>query len=257
MNFAVLASNKDPAALNIASELEALGVKVNYLIEESIYAERVCMTFNEDFLIFISKHRSEKGTNSLTVHTPGNFKEAEFGGQEGKLCPASAFFSKHIFRILNEKGKDSGYQVSLEVTHHGPYLEKPCCFIEIGSSEKQWEDKKAGKIIAATVKEALDTYTEKHDWIPAIGIGGLHYCPSFNRIQLNTSYALGHIIPGYQMPLTAQIIMQAINKTIEVPKAAILDWKGIKKSEDRQMIQDVLKNNKIEIIRSEKIKDKD
>jgi len=255
MNFAVIASKQDPAALNIASELEALDVKVNYLVEDSIYAERVCMTFKEDFLIFVSRHKSEKGTNSLTVHTPGNWKSADFGGQTGEVCPCSAFFLKHIFKILTEKAKDSGYPVSLEVTHHGPYLEKPCCFIEIGSSEKQWEDKKAARIVASTVKQAIDTYNEKYDWIPAIGIGGPHYCPNLNKIQLSSKYALGHIIPEYMLPLTKFMLNQALNKTIEKPKIAILDWKGIGKSEQRKEILQLLDYSKIKAIRSEKIKD--
>ena len=38
------------------------------------------------------------------------------------------------------------YSVTLEVTHHGPLIEIPCCFIELGSQEKQWNDKEAAKI---------------------------------------------------------------------------------------------------------------
>ena len=31
------------------------------------------------------------------------------------------------------------YKLTLECTHHGPLIEKPCVFIEIGSTETEWE----------------------------------------------------------------------------------------------------------------------
>jgi len=231
-DFAILASKKDPAALNISKELEKLGIKVNYLEQDSIYSENIDKQINGEFYIFVSKHKSEKNLKSLTVHAPGNWHSADLGGKPGKVCKTSAFFLKHIFQILNKKAKASGldYQVSLEVTHHGPYLENPCCFIEIGSSEQEWKDEKAAKVIAETINDAMfgfDKEKLKENWKSVILIGGGHYNQTGNKIMLNTDYAIGHIIPKYQFPLTLNMLNEAINKTIPHPAIILLDWKGL------------------------------
>ena len=71
------------------------------------------------------------------------------------LCNSSALLQKTAFLKLNELTKNTKYQVTLECTHHGPFLEKPCMFIEIGSSIQQWKDKNAAKIIANTIQYLL------------------------------------------------------------------------------------------------------
>jgi len=72
-----------------------------YLVEEeAIYTENLNMQkINEyDFIIFASRHKSEKQEKSLSVHSPGNFRKADYGGTQGKVCPSSALFSKFIFK---------------------------------------------------------------------------------------------------------------------------------------------------------------
>lgn len=253
MQFIILASEKDIAGMNIAKELDKLGIKGYFLQDETIYSENIDKKIPGDFYIFVSKHQSEKQVKSLTVHAPGNWNQADFGGQVKKVCPISALFLKYIFQILEKNAKHSGYEVSLEVTHHGPYIEKPCCFIEIGSTEKQWKDEKAIKIIAKTVKESILKFKPKKEWISAIGIGGPHYCPNFNKIQLNTNYSLGHIIPEYHLPLTQDMLQEALEKTIEKPKVAILDWKGCGKSEQRKEIIMLLEKKGITHRRSDQV----
>ncbi|MEM4230479.1 MAG: D-aminoacyl-tRNA deacylase [Candidatus Pacearchaeota archaeon] len=256
MNFKILASKKDLAALNIAKELSNLHIDVQLLEHHSIYSENIDKQIPGDFYIFVSMHKSEKEFKSLTIHAPGNWHNADFGGNPEKVCPTSAFFLKHIFKILNEKAKDSGYLVSLEVTHHGPYLEKPCCFIEIGSTEQEWIDEKAGKIIAETIKEAIESFDKAngYKYTAAVGIGGPHYCPNFNKVQNGSGYALGHIIPEYALPLTETMLKEAIEKTIEKPRVAILDWKGLGKAEQRKKILKVLEKHAMQIIKTSQIK---
>lgn len=127
----------------------------------------------------------------------------------------------------------------MEVTHHGPLIEKPCCFIEIGTTKKEWQDEEAGRIIAVTINKAIKTFEEakKQNWKSAIGIGSKHYCPNFNKIQLSSEYAVSHIIPNYIFPLTELIIKEAINKTQEKVELAILDWKGMKGKERQEVVK--------------------
>ncbi|MBM3234117.1 hypothetical protein FJZ19_03410 [Candidatus Pacearchaeota archaeon] len=245
MKFCIIASEKDEAGKNIFKQIQ------NYKLESFIIKEKdtiFCENLdkqeqfrNFDFFIFITKHQSQEARKTLSVHAPGNWRKADFGGKEGKICPTSALFLKHIFKILNKNAENSGYTCTLECTHHGPYIEKPCCFIEIGTRIENWKDEKAGKIIAETVNEAISSFKQEK-FIPAIGIGGPHYCPNFNKIQLNSEYALGHIIPEYTLPLTEEMIKEAVSKTQEKVEIVLLDWKGIGKSEERKKIMKLLDN---------------
>lgn len=254
IKFVIVSSKKDPAGMNIAKKLENLYVEVNYLETESIYSENINRDIEGDFFIFVSKHKSEKNIKTLTIHAPGNWKKADFGGKDGKVCPTNSLFLKHLFLILNKKAKGLDFQISLEVTHHGPYIKKPCCFIEIGSSENEWRDLSTAKVIAETVDEAIKTYNPSIKMISTIGIGGPHYCPNFNKVQLSKDYALGHIIPEYTLPLTLEMLEEAIEKTIPKPELAILDWKGCKNSEERQNILVLLEKFKLNYIKTSDVK---
>ena len=246
MNFAVVSSEQDEAGMNIFrcihEEIPSLN---HYLIkEDSIHAENIDKSLlkNYDFIIFATRHKSQEHRKTFSVHAPGNWKNAEFGGREGKVCKTSALFLKHLFKTLSQETKKmkSDYECTLECTHHGPFIEKPCCFIEIGTTKEEWQDKLSARIIAEIIKRAINSFNEKENWKPAIAIGGPHYCPNFNKIQLNSEYAISHIIPEYALPLTEEMIKEAIEKTIEPIDCILLDWKGLGKSEERKWVIDLL-----------------
>lgn len=256
MEFVIVASKKDKAGRNIFKKIhEEQPSLPHYLIEkDSINAENIDkdeMLDRYDFIIFATKHESKKGKPSLTVHAPGNWKDAKYGGKKNKVCNTSSRFLKCLFNQLEKEAKKKGlesiYDITLEVTHHGPYLEKPCCFIEIGSSKKEWQDQKAGEVIAKTIKKSINDFEkDKHiDSIPSIGIGGPHYAPGFTKVQLNSKYSLSHIIPQYVFPINEEMIKEAINKTEEEVKTALLDWKGMK-GKQRQKAVKLLESNNID-----------
>lgn len=259
MRFAIAYSRLNSAGTLIVNEFKKLSfspqIPIIELKKETIYSDDL----NEkhypelkgiDFLVFASTHKSEKGNPSLCLHAPGNWRGAEVGGTPGKICPTSAFVLKYLFQELNKNYNENKnklnqeYNVTLEVTHHGPDVDIPCCFIELGSNEIQWKDTEAAKIVAKAIS-ALQNYNsdfvDNHPWIPAIGIGGLHYCPSFNKIQLNSNYALSHIIPEYVFPVTESMLKQAEENTQEQIREVIIDWKGCGNSESRQKLLDLLK----------------
>lgn len=253
--FTIIASKKDEAGMNIFKHVHENYPSLNhYLIQEdSIYAENIDKKIPGEFFIFATKHQSKEERKTLSIHAPGNWDKAELGGQEKKICKTSAFFLKHLFITLNQEVKkaNSDYETTLEVTHHGPYLETPCVFIEIGTKEKEWEDNKAGEIIARTIKKAISSFNANPVWIPAIGLASPHYCPNFNKIQLNSNYAISHIIPNYT-EITQEKIMQAIEKTREKIKTAIIDWKALK-GEERKNILEILNNLGIKVLRTSEI----
>lgn len=218
-----------------------------YLVDkEIIFTKNLSLEKIEkyDFIIFASKHESEKKERSLTIHAPGNWRSAEFGGEFGKVCRASALFQKFLFERLHQNAEKfhlRDYSITLEATHHGPLINKPCVFIEIGSSEEEWRDRKAAFVIAATIRDAIQEFEPNPYREIAIGIGGPHYCPNFNKIQLNSNFALAHIIPQYVCPITSEMIQEAIDKTEEEVDVILLDWKGLGPSKRRQEVLDALK----------------
>jgi D-aminoacyl-tRNA deacylase len=223
-----------------------------YLVEdEAILTESLNMEkINQyDFVIFASRHKSEKQEKSLSVHSPGNFRKADYGGMPGKVCPSSALFNKFIFQKLNEQATKfelKDFKITLEVTHHGPLINKPCVFIEIGSSETEWINRRLGFIIAKTIQETVEEFQENKYKEIAVGIGGPHYCPSFNNIQLKSNVAIAHVIAEYNSPINAEMIQESIKKTLEDVDFVLLDWKGLGKSEQRQEVVKILEDNYIQ-----------
>jgi len=263
MNFKkylIIASKQDIAGINITTHLSqfrqnpllsSMKDKPNYdfyLRDEEIISDKNLNheKINQyDFVIFASKHKSESGEKTLSIHAPGNWLSTipQMGGEPEKICPTSAQFLKQTFEKLNanaEKHFLKEYKVTLECTHHGPLINKPCIFIEIGSTESEWKDRKAAFVVAETISEIIEDFRENPYNEIAIGIGGPHYCPNFNKIQLNSNIAISHIIPGYVLPLKDEMIEQAVKKTFEEIDLAILDWKGIKTSEMRKQVTDIL-----------------
>jgi len=183
---------------------------------------------------------------SLTVHAPGNWGKAEMGGRKGELDIAAAAMIKSGLNELNKKVAEEKlkYDVIQEATHHGPYLEKPCMFIEIGSSESAYNDEKAGKVIAATVMKILES--SEYNVTTAVAIGGMHHTPNFKDIQLSTNIAIGHVCPKYRLgELNAEQLQQAIDKTW--PKKAelvIVDWKGL--GENKEKVKRLLDESGVE-----------
>jgi len=249
MKYAIVASRLDKAGMNIVSQLKELNCKfpIHLVDKELITAENIDKDLDADFIVFASKHQSTKKEQTLSVHTIGNFQDAKYGGKPKTLSPASAQITKHFFQKLN-KLNTSDYKVTLEATHRGPYIETPSLFIEIGSTEEEWKDKKAGKIIAQTIINSLET-KPKNSKI-AFGIGGPHYCPNFNDIQLNSNYALSFIVPKYGLPLTESLVKQLKEKTIEQANIAIVDWKGFNNAEEKNKTIELLKEQGIEIVRT-------
>jgi len=244
--FLIIASKKDKAGTNITTALSQYG-KFDFLLveDEIIYDSNYDQEkINQyDFIIFASKHQSKKGGKTLSVHAPGNWNKADFGGNSEEVCPTSAQFLKQTFEKLHKNVEEQDlrdYQVTLECTHHGPLINKPCMFIEIGATDTEWRDRRAAFVIAKTISQVIEEFKENPYNEVAIAIGGPHYCPGFNKIQLNSNVAISHVIPEYALPLTEEMLKQAITKTDEEVDFAIIDWKGLGKSEERQKVLDLL-----------------
>ncbi|KKH96867.1 D-tyrosyl-tRNA(Tyr) deacylase [Methanosarcina sp. 1.H.T.1A.1] len=204
-------------------------------------------------IIFASKHRSKEEINSLTVHCTGNSSgEARLGGLPKSLAVASPAAMKSILsemkRLVGEKGLK--YDVTLEVTHHGPTeLSVPSIYAEIGSTEVQWTDPEAGEVAA---KAILAVSLEK---VPvAVGFGGGHYAMRQTGLLLETDISFGHNFPKYQLEFADEaLVRQAVEKSNA--EFAYFDRKSMK-SEDKKRISEILEKLGLKVLKESEIREK-
>ncbi len=250
--FAVVFPYKFSASKNILNQLKKFNIPNNVEIVEteieSIYNENLEKEVKADYFIFATRHQSKAGVKSLCVHPIGNFSKALLGGKDKNLVDAMPSFMKTAVLELS-KNKLNDFEVAFEATHHGPYLEKPCMFIEIGSSEDQWKNEEAGMIIAKTILEIVKS---KKKYKSCVVLGGSHYNAVAKKIILNSEYAVAHVCPKHNLKdLDSEMIKQLINKSDEKIEFAILDWKGL--GNEKQRILNLLEENNIEYKRYDKL----
>ena len=212
--------------------------------------------------IFISLHTSKTGKPSLTVHPIGNYIEAKFGGKSKTLVQSSPKMMTHLLRLIkkNLQVTTLNYQVCFEVTHHGPYLEIPTLFAEVGSTEHEWNKPEPAKIIAQSSLELLKKYRYEEDFsddIPVlVGVGGGHYAPRFTDVVFEKNAAFGHMIPLYQLDeerINYEIFEKALQKTPNA-KGIYIHKKSLKKSQVTEY-KKLFEKNEIAVISSKELDD--
>lgn len=261
----LVASKKDVASLNIKEQIlnnypfiktaksfqESSTYTVNVngkkvilitLNEESVRAQDLPEKFpSAQLIVFISRHSSQSGKPTLSVHTPGNFADAELGGLPKTLSVAPAVAMQTALKTLVrcKEQLHLDYEVSYECTHHGPSLNVPTLFVELGSSPKQWSDFRAAQAVANGAIEAIDSFASPQN-SAVLGIGGTHYNQKFTLMGLVGAATFGHMIPKYAVSTVDQeMLKQCIEKTLEKVPLAILDWKGIRSEDKPGLLSDL------------------
>jgi D-aminoacyl-tRNA deacylase len=262
--FLVVASKKDVAGMNIAKQIighygfeetsesfqrnplyfkniQGSEIKLVFLNEETIQAQHITDYFSPQLLVFVSRHSGVAGIPTLSVHTPGNLtEEAEFGGLPRKISisPASAMKNALFEMIRLKEEMRLNYEVSYECTHHGPSLDVPTMFAELGSSPEQWKDLRAAEAVAHAAMAAI---LNKSKHTAVLGVGGPHYHARFTKIALSTPVAFGHILPKYTIPhVDNEMVKQCVQRTFEKVDRAVFDWKGMRGA-DRERLAAALK----------------
>jgi len=183
-----------------------------------------------ELVVYLSKHRSESRTASLTVHPIGNPKGADFGGQPGTLVPAAPHWMTAALRRLRVEARGLPYEVTYEATHHGPFLETPTFYIEQGSTETEWADTEASAAIARTLVDLAPV-----DAPVAIGLGGGHYVPRHTDVAVARRVAFGHLLPTHALEaLPDAVLDQAVHRTPGA-RLAYLHRKSLGKPETRDL----------------------
>lgn len=170
--------------------------------------------YQEDALIVLSTHKSKNPQKALTIHYPGNWNKAEFGGEEKTLNVAPASLMKNIAIELNKAALEIGYEFTLEADHHGPTTKIPIVYAEIGTEVEQWEDLEAIRKMASAIIKGSQS-RKKHQTF--LAVGGGHYPQEFNLIEIDEKErAVGHILPKYAIEqIDEKTLLQGIEKSVE------------------------------------------
>lgn len=214
----LIATENDSASTNIRDKLLAIAdwqegrkfedkpsyafgdTRLITIAQEHLYRDNVdddaASFFGEKpgVIVYLSRHRSESGHRSLTVHPVGNHRSADFGGKARALVPSAPAEMTGALRALRDAAKGMDYTVSFEATHHGPYLSTPTFFIEAGSDMAAWSDAAAGKALASALLNA-----KPGKGAVGIGVGGGHYMPRITDVALSRDVCFGHMIASYAL----------------------------------------------------------
>ena len=207
-----------------------------------------------DEIIFPSRHSAASGRPSLTLHPIGVMQLDEdesppYGGKAGDAPPPStrlASWWQELIRVSEHSDLVEGFDTSLEVTHHGPWIEVPSLFIEVGSTAETWGHEGAASLLADIIHRGLglDGSEGFGSWNPQadidqpvlITLGGGHYAPRANNLGLQPGLRIGHMLATYALPFIAPQIegeepqgnwKQSINAAFEATKRAYPNGKII------------------------------
>ena len=203
--------------------------------------------YNYDGYVFLSKHAAESGVLALTCHSTGNFSEANFGGNKRQVAIPHPYIQKaYIQKLWENRKKFSEFQITIEATHHGPTaLNKPALFIEIGTTEEQWNDVDLCNSVSQLVIEVMN---EKQKTCPvAICFGRTHYPDKFTQELIEGSYALGTVVPRHALDFLDEELFSHILNRNKMANAILLDWAGL--GTNKQKIIDMVNNSGLEVIK--------
>ena len=173
-------------------------------------------------VVFPSRHAAKSGRACLTLHPIGVMQlGAEevppYGGKAGDApTPSTRLAAWWRSLLTRSKETDLGehFDISLEVTHHGPWLEVPCLFIEVGSTSATWGHLGAAQLLGQLIHQGLglDGSAGLGAWDAALNadepvlitLGGGHYAPRGNLTAAESGIWLGHMLATYALPFDGQ-----------------------------------------------------
>ena len=254
----LVAFENDPAGHNMAKYLSQKMEKngdvyhsKNFdLIEidsPAISADWLDEKYDYDGFVFLSKHAAESGTLALTCHSTGNFNEAKFGGNQKELAiPYPNLQKKYLQALWDNRESFSDFEITIEATHHGPtHLKKPSIFVEVGTTEQQWNDESLCSSVAQLVFQTLEKPIDSYPF--AICFGGTHYSEKFTKELLFGKYALGTVMPKHALEFLNPVIFEHLITQNNGAEVALLDWKSLGKY--KQTLIDLLSTTKLEVIK--------
>lgn len=254
----LVAYEKDPAGYNMAKYLVRQMQKdddtykgkhfdLTIIQSPAISADWLEQKYRYDGFVFLSKHAAQSGELALTCHSTGNFADAQFGGNPHQVAVPHPHLQKaYLQNLWKHRNKYDKFQITIEATHHGPTaLSKPTLFIEIGTTEKEWNDESLCSSVAQIVS---DTMSEpRKEWPVAICFGGTHYPEKFTKELIEGKHALGTVVPKHALEFLDERLFGHILEQNKKATAALVDWGGL--GPHKQKVLDLLKTTDLEVVK--------
>ena len=229
-------------------------------------------------VIFPSRHSAASGNASLTLHPIGTMQVPhnevpEYGGRAADCPPPNpriAAWWRELNRVAESMDE---FDLSLETTHHGPWIETPSLFIEIGSTAETWGHMGAAKLLAGIIYRGLglDGGSGLGNWEGdgrvVVTLGGGHYAPRGNLLASHEDVWLGHMLATYALPFSKDesenitgMWENSIRKAISSTKSAFpggevvcsMDKKAFK-GWQRQAIRELLEELEVPLLKRAEI----
>ncbi len=251
----IVAYDKDPAGYNMAKYISKDLIKQNEVYHGKFLDLIVVSTpivfadwineYNYDGYIFLSKHVSASRILSLTCHTTGILETCTSNEKKTVSIPHQYLQKAYIKELWNSRDNFTDFQITIETTHHGPAtLNRPTLFIEIGTTEEQWNNVQLCNLVAKIIIHILPI---KKSYPTAVGFGGSHYPIKFTNELINGKYALGTIIPKYQLIYLDRVLLSYILKQNYMAKSVMLDFDNLGKHKKKFL--ELISNTDMEIIK--------
>lgn len=260
--IAVVCSRADPASLNIFERLlEMLDWEAgkDYLssgrwrlmVHEGRQSRLQCLEerlaslgLEPELIVFASRHEAKSALPWMGGHFTGFMDEAQFSFSAAAPLALRSFLHNLRHMAL------PGFAISAEATHHGPAdVRTPCFFAEIGSTEEQWRDPRAGRAVAGAIlaleEEAAPVF---------LGLGGGHYVARQTDLLFQSSAAFGHLFSNYQ---TEKLNLDMLEEARQKSGAAYayLDRKSLR-SPERRRLEGLLAEMDLPVLRGREIRER-
>ncbi|MEM0294775.1 MAG: D-aminoacyl-tRNA deacylase [Candidatus Korarchaeum sp.] len=259
--IALAYSRRDPAGSGIAKKIRDIAGEEFRLSDkdcEILELDREALYLKEDlfsgfdYILILSKHKGTPDHPIFTAHAPGNFGRAKYGGDHFKLSIAVPSLMKEYLIAANKRAGEIGYWVGFEPTHHGPTLDLPTAFLEIGCDERAWSDEEGLRVASESILEAIESWRDGK-FIAAVAFGGPHVNEHFTKVELLTRFAIGHAVRKLDAEwVDERMVRQAIARSVEPVNCAIVDNKGLR-GEDRERIEEALRNLGVDVLRVRRV----
>lgn len=254
-------SKRDPAGSGIARKVRDLAGEEFTLSDKScelLELDREILYLKEDsfsgfdYLIVLSRHSGTPDHPIFTAHAPGNFGTAKYGGDHFKLSVAIPSLMKEYLIAASRRAGEIGYWVGFEPTHHGPTLDLPTAFLEIGCDERAWSDENGLRAASESVLDAIESWREGK-FISAVAFGGPHINDHFTKVELLTRFAIGHAARKLDAEwVDEEMVRQAVSRSSEPVSHAIVDSKGLR-GEDRVRVEEALRKLGVNVLRVRRV----
>jgi D-aminoacyl-tRNA deacylase len=239
--------DKNQDVRNFDSKIKLLKCKkynnLNLVVtdEELIHIRNIDkFEYPNNVLIFLSKHSSKSKIPALTSHFTGNFSaDRSLGGAAFEMGIAYPSFQKeYMNNLFLMKNKLFKYDLTIESSHHGPTSSSnPILFIEIGSSEEEWNNKETARIVCECLIQTIQNVNKKtniEELEIAIGLGGNHYPQKFNNLILTSNVAFASIASKHNLKfINSEMLNQMLNKSSEKVTSIYIDKKGMGSEKNR------------------------